>query len=246
MLAARAREAGLKVILTGEGGDELFAGYGRYRRALRWRILGGRRMRRKGTFDGVDVLRSGVESRAWRDGVETVERAEIRSDRSALQVHQAVDCADWLPHDLLLKLDRCLMAHGVEGRVPFIDPAVSAFAFCLPDRMKIRGGHGKWILRRWLEDRVRTSRPFARKRGFTVPVGDWMASRAAALGPLVAAQTGVAEACRPGAVERLFGSLDKGRIQAAWRLLFYALWHQAHIVGRPAGGDVFAMLAERA
>ncbi len=43
--------------------------------------------------------------------------------RTRLQVAQATDIADWLPHDLLLKLDRCLMAHGVEGRTPFLDPA---------------------------------------------------------------------------------------------------------------------------
>ena len=44
-LAQAAREAGLKVVLTGEGGDELFGGYGRYRRAGRPRFLGGRPMR---------------------------------------------------------------------------------------------------------------------------------------------------------------------------------------------------------
>ncbi|HEX9703595.1 MAG TPA: asparagine synthase (glutamine-hydrolyzing), partial [Rhodospirillales bacterium] len=56
-LAAEARRAGLKVVLTGEGGDELFGGYGRYRRAGRPWFLGGRPMRAKGVFDGLGVLR---------------------------------------------------------------------------------------------------------------------------------------------------------------------------------------------
>ena len=57
----------------------------------------------------------------------------------------------WLPHDLLLKADRCLMAHAVEGRTPFLDKGVAAAAFRLPDGMKVRDGVGKWILRKWLE-----------------------------------------------------------------------------------------------
>src|SRR5580693_9506507 len=126
-LARAAREAGLKVILSGEGGDELFAGYGRYRSAMRPWWMGGRKMRRRGTFDGLGVLRA--ENPDWRAGMEEAERAAVKPGRSRLQMAQAVDCADWLPNDLLTKLDRCLMAHGVEGRTPFLDPVVAAFAF---------------------------------------------------------------------------------------------------------------------
>jgi asparagine synthase (glutamine-hydrolysing) len=50
---------------------------------------------------------------------------------------------DWLPHDLLLKLDRCMMAHAVEGRTPFLDPGVAKAAFRLPDAMKLRDSRGR-------------------------------------------------------------------------------------------------------
>ena len=43
-----------------------------------------------------------------------------------MQAAQAADIAEWLPNDLLTKLDRCLMAHGVEGRTPLLDPAIDA------------------------------------------------------------------------------------------------------------------------
>ncbi|MEO6340611.1 MAG: asparagine synthase-related protein, partial [Caulobacteraceae bacterium] len=81
----------------------------------------------------------------WRD--------EARAPRglTPLQAAQWADVATWLPNDLLLKLDRCLMAHGLEGRTPFLDREVAAFAFPLPDRMKVRGRYGKWLLRKWLE-----------------------------------------------------------------------------------------------
>ncbi|MBI2236829.1 MAG: asparagine synthase (glutamine-hydrolyzing) [Magnetospirillum sp.] len=232
-LAAEAKRQ-VKVILSGEGGDELFGGYGRYRHAMRrWPLT--RPMRRSGTFDGLGILRD--EPKGWRDGIATAERAEALPGRSRLQVAQAVDCADWLPNDLLAKLDRCLMANGVEGRVPFLDPVVAAFAFRLPDALKVRRGMGKWLLRKWLDKALPAARPFDRKRGFTVPVAEWIAKRPE-MGQLVARQPGIAEIARPGTVEKLFRHSGKDTGFACWTLLFYALWHQRHILGRRAEGDV--------
>ena len=56
-LLAKEAARHLKVVLCGEGGDELFAGYGRYRSALRSRWFGGRQMRRRGLLDGLGILR---------------------------------------------------------------------------------------------------------------------------------------------------------------------------------------------
>lgn len=241
ILAAEARRH-VKVVLSGEGGDELFAGYGRYRAAMRpWPFA--RAMRRRGTFDGLNILR--IPPAGWRAGIDAAERAAKLPERSRLQWVQAVDAAHWLPDDLLIKLDRCLMAHGVEGRVPFLDPAVAAFAFRLPDSLKVHKGLGKYALRRWLETAMPIARPFAKKRGFTVPVGDWIA-RQPNLGPLVARQPAIAEIARPEAVAHLFATGGLGHHAfAAWTLLFYALWHRRHVERLPPQGDVFATLAAK-
>lgn len=251
VLAAEAAKE-LKVVLCGEGGDELFAGYGRYRSVLRPLLFGGRTMRARGIMDGLGVLRR--ETPAWRDGITAAQGRVSNSDYSRLQQAQAVDCADWLPHDLLIKLDRCLMAHGLEGRTPLLDPVVAEFAFCLPDHLKVgrqRGkgrGKGKYLLRRWLEEHLPQAKPFAPKRGFTVPVAEWIAQEARHIGPLIAAQAGIAEICIPAAVDALFSALARGQAHkradnAAWLLLFYAVWHQVHIVGRSPKTDVFDLLA---
>ena len=240
-LARRARQE-VKVVLSGEGGDELLAGYGRYRNAMRpwWR--GGRAMRARGTFDRVDVLRA--RPMAWRDGLAAAEARAAGGGRTRLATAQATDVADWLPNDLLTKLDRCLMAHAVEGRTPFLDRGVAAATFRLPDPLKVRGGMGKYLLRRWLETACPAARPFAPKQGFTVPVGTWIARQGARLGPLVAAQPGVAEIAEPSRVAALFREADgRHRDAAAWTLLFYALWHRAHVLGRPPEGDVFEALS---
>ncbi len=243
MLAKKAREAGLKVILSGEGGDEMFGGYGRYRSALRPWWLGGRIMRRRGAFDGLNVLRE--RGSGWRDGIEAAEIMEGSEGRTRLQVAQAVDCADWLPNDLLTKLDRCLMAHGVEGRTPFLDPAVANFAYRLPDKFKVRGRQGKFLLRQWLGRALPAALSHAPKRGFTVPVAAWIAAEGKRLGPLVSAQPGVMEIADPAAVQKVFISDDKRSGFAAWVLLFYALWHRRHVVGLASEGDVFECLSTR-
>ncbi|HEY2071539.1 MAG TPA: asparagine synthase (glutamine-hydrolyzing) [Rhizomicrobium sp.] len=243
MLAEEAAKE-MKVVLCGEGGDELFGGYGRYRSAMRPTWLGGKGLRTRGFLDGFDVLRD--TSARWRGGIAEAEKQVSAHPRSRMQQAQAVDCVDWLPHDLLNKLDRTLMAHSLEGRTPMLDPVVAALAYRLPDKLKVRGGLGKYLLRKWLEKALPGSRPFAPKRGFTVPVEEWIASRATALAPLVARQEGIAEVCHPDAVEKLFRSYtgkDKRHGIACWQLLFYALWHHVHAQGASGDGDVLGCLS---
>ncbi len=234
-LARRAKQ-NVKVILSGEGGDEMFAGYGRYRAASRF--LFPKSMRSRGVFDGLDVLRE--PPRGWRDGIAASEKAQTGS---RLQAARMVDIADWLPHDLLLKLDRCLMAHGVEGRTPFIDREVAAFAFSLPDRFLVRKGMGKYLLRLWLEKNLPAARPFTKKQGFDVPVGAWIAVKARPLSELLVRQPIIAELAAPDKVYALLENAGQKRAGfAAWVLLFTALWHRRHVLNLPPAGDVFETL----
>jgi asparagine synthase (glutamine-hydrolysing) len=162
-----------------------------------------------------------------------------------MQRLQAIDCAEWLPNDLLVKLDRCLMAHSLEGRTPYLDPVVADFALRLPDHAKVRGGLGKWLLREWLARNVPAAEPFARKIGFNPPVGEWIAGRAGRLGDLVAGQPGVAAFLPPAQVRAVLDDASRHG-QAAWSLVFYALWHSHHVLGVAADGSIEDVLAAAA
>jgi len=233
---------GLKVVLCGEGGDELFAGYGRYRSATRpWWRGGAKAMRARSVLERLDLLHEAPHG--WRDGIAAAEHLLRATKLTPLQQVQAVDCAEWLPNDLLIKLDRCLMAHSVEGRTPLLDPAVAEIAFALPDDLKVRGRTGKWLLRKWLDEKMPAARAFEPKRGFTVPVGEWISRHGAKLGTMVAAQPGVAQMCPPERVRSVFTQAGKYQHFAAWILLFFALWHHIHILGHAPEGDVFDCLA---
>ena len=208
---AEAARGTLTVVLTGEGGDELFGGYGRYRRALRPAWLGGRPAEPR-TPDAGALQR-------WRAAAKPLPHL------TRLQQAQWADIATWLPNDLLLKLDRCLMAQGLEGRTPFLDPEVAAFAWPLADRFKVRGGYGKWLLRKWLERACPAARPWARKQGFTVPVEAWIAPRAEDLAGRIG---------QVPAVARLLGEKAAARMRTPgqrWPLLFFAVWSLIHLDG---------------
>jgi asparagine synthase (glutamine-hydrolysing) len=242
-LLARKAARDVKVVLTGEGGDELLGGYGRYRAALRpWPLT--KAPWRSHRLARLGVLRQQPGRKVWRRGIAALEVEAATNGFSELQKLQATDIGAWLPNDLLTKLDRCLMVHGLEGRVPFLDPKVMEAVFALPRGLKIRGNRGKWLLRRWLAEACPAAAAMAPKQGFTVPVGDWIARQGPRLAPLVAGAPGIAEICNPEAVEGLFRAADVRHGNAMWMLLFYALWHGRHILGRPANGDVFAVLSD--
>ena len=211
-LAEAARDT-LKVVLTGEGGDELFGGYGRYRRALRPAFLGGRPAEPRP--DHPEVLAR------WR------ESGRPPRGLTPLQSAQWSDTATWLPNDLLIKLDRCLMANGLEGRTPFLDPEVADFAFTLPDRFKVRGRFGKYLLRAWLAGVCPAAAPWARKQGFTVPVEAWIGPRAADIAARISTVEAVRRLRTPEAVAAAFAPGGKG----AWPLLFLAVWSLIHLEG---------------
>ena len=225
---AEAARGTLTVVLSGEGGDELFAGYSRYRRAQRPPWLGGRPAEPQGA--------SGPPLDDWRDAALQATQPWM----TPLQRAQAADIATWLPNDLLLKLDRTLMAHGLEGRTPFLDREVAAFAFNLPDRFKVRGRYGKWLLRKWLDTHLPAAAPWAKKKGFTVPVAAWIAPRARDLAPALAGHEGLAQVCDRDAVRAVFEHDDQP--SGRWPLLFYAVWWNIHVAGMERNEALRALL----
>jgi len=94
--------------------------------------------------------------------------------RSGLDRAQYADLTFWLPGDILTKTDRTSMAVSLEAREPLLDHRLVEFAAGLPERMRVRGGQGKYLLkhamRRYLPDDIL----FRPKQGFVTPIAQWL------------------------------------------------------------------------
>lgn len=175
----------VKMVLTGDGGDELFAGYDKY----------------LAFFGNGDTtgLQSGWEKDFVRqsgllldDEPDKLLRGQLRdafyendpyrelSDQIALATHQDpinqvlfAETTTLLPGNNLVKPDRMAMAHSLEVRSPFLDYRMAEFAFRVPGEFKLRNGVTKAIYKDAVEPMLGPELTHRKKQMFTVPVGEW-------------------------------------------------------------------------
>jgi len=179
----------------------------------------------------------------------TVLRDLARRHRLDAPLHfgalQRVDAGDYLPNDILTKVDRMTMAHGVESRAPFLIPDVAEYALSLPDRLKSTTfGPPKRILR-WLATKLYGPEiGNARKQGFSIPIHRWLRGP---MRPLLEDLLS-AESLRPLGLLNTQALLDAkmrhldGRDQLGfelWGVMVLVAWHRARIQcrPRPRGGE---------
>lgn len=259
------------VALSGDGADEAFAGYRRYRLfAAEERV---RKLFPKGVRDALgwigdiypkldwapQFLRAKTtlqalgsesgEAYARAVGVTPPElrhrlyrpefrallqghRAEERYVRTmadapaddALSRAQYADLKIWLPGDILTKVDRTSMAVSLEAREPLLDHRLVEFAAKLPVRQRLRGGTGKWLLKKSLEGTLPHEILYRRKMGFVTPISAWFRGPLAAQAEAIAHSATFAElgwfdpvAIAKIAADHRAGKAEHGRL--LWQLL---------------------------
>ncbi|MEW6247483.1 MAG: asparagine synthase (glutamine-hydrolyzing) [Nitrospirota bacterium] len=211
------------VVLNGDGGDELFGGYPRYR----FRPIDHLASRLIGNSTNVAIAAAELRKLIARlpGDVPEIRGIQCRLDRLFMPIDQrylericyftpaeaealytsgfgqtvrgyragelmsqwfdeaqastfldkllSVDTRSYLPDDLLVKVDRATMAHGLEARSPLLDHRLVEFAASLPVHMKIRNGETKYLLKEAMRDVLPDSILNRDKKGFGVPIDRW-------------------------------------------------------------------------
>ncbi len=277
-LVSRLTRQHVTVSLSGDGGDELFAGYPRYalsaalwqriqrvplplRRAVArallavspraWdRLLGavpgvhadtvnGRRVHRlAGTLNAGDLGELyGRLMAQWQpeDGLvlgvapQPLNGGPWHAEGSATAQMRRRDLDLYLPDDLMVKVDRAAMSTSLEARAPLLDHRVVELAFALPDRVLMRGGQGKWVLRQVLDRYVPRALVERPKAGFGVPLGAWLRGplrgwSADLLDPALLRRQGLLDADKVGLAwhQHVEGGADRSTL--LWTVLMFQAW----------------------
>jgi len=273
------REAGkhVRVLLSGEGGDEVFDAYETHR-ALHWRalyrkavpgplraaaqVLGEmlpvghsklsldfliKRFSQGAELDVPEAHHcwrhafSESEKRALMPGAdfpptETLFRELYDSSQGKTDLDRIgeIDLTYYFVDDLMVKDDRMAMAHSVESRFPYLDPAVTGLASSLPADLRVRGGEGRWIQKRAMRGLLPSSVLRRKNMGLEMPHSKWF------LGPLRKTadewfskdRVGRSGLFDPAVVQRLWQDhlerkKDLGR--PLWTLLNFLIWHDLYI-----------------
>jgi asparagine synthase (glutamine-hydrolysing) len=266
------------VCLSGDGGDELFAGYPRYaltaalwRRmnrqplalrkaaarllrapsaeawdrvlavlpASRRRSINGRRMHRLAQLlvtGNLGEMYVRLMSQ-WQPEDALVRGASTREftldhwddDRPPIEAMRLWDLRQYLPDDLLVKVDRASMSTSLEVRTPMLDHRVAEFAFALPQHALIRDGIGKWALRQLLYRHVPRALIERPKTGFEIPVAQWLRGplRGWAEELLAPAQLDADQLLDTDSVRKLWGEHISGKFDRSarlWNVLMFQAW----------------------
>ncbi|MBX3096503.1 MAG: asparagine synthase (glutamine-hydrolyzing) [Fimbriimonadaceae bacterium] len=180
----------VKMVLTGDGGDELFGGYQRYADffdqpdvntwsdaefATRYHdtmALLTESQKRMFYSDSLTVATNGLDSHAI-----TAELFARASHHDRINQALYLDSTLLLAGNNLIKPDRMPMAVSLEARDPFLDPALVQFAFETPGTFKVKPNTPRWAYKKAVEPFLGEALTHRKKQMFTVPIGEWFKDR---------------------------------------------------------------------
>lgn len=168
-----------------------------------------------------DFRRQCTGHRAERELMGLMQRAP---GRSALDRAQYADLKFWLPGDILTKVDRTSMAVSLEAREPLLDHRLIEFAAALPERLRLRGGQGKWLLKKTMRRYLPEEVLYRPKQGFVTPIAQWFRGPLAEAAKGIGASTALARTgwFDPAALRRIAEAHVSGRSDNSrllWQLL---------------------------
>ncbi|MFH1444981.1 MAG: asparagine synthase (glutamine-hydrolyzing), partial [Nanoarchaeota archaeon] len=233
------------VVLTGEGSDELFAGYPQYRAALIDKKIGPLRkviskisrndLMKRFDQDYIDWISIFTEEEK-KELLKENPNGPTKTISRPYDLNQLLyfDIRQWLPDDLLTKVDKTTMAHSVEARVPFLDHRIVEFAGTIPIKYKIDMRTEKKIVRKAMQGIVPKEIIDRKKQGFHVPIEKWFQGELkevaqSMLSESVIQKRGYFNYPQVNALLTKLDSSPKYYSRQLWNLFNLEMWHRIFI-----------------
>ena len=139
-----------------------------------------------------------------------------------------------LTENLLMKVDKNTMAHGIEARVPFLDHRIVEFAAKLPQQLKLKGMKDKYILRETVKPLLPAQRHAQKKQRFFVPVDHWLKNQLKPLSHDLLSRTRIEKQgyFDHHYIQKMFDGYDRSPLfygRQLWTLLNFQMWHKMFI-----------------
>lgn len=230
-LSKKIAERGIKVVLVGEGADEVFGGYPWFRLESFPFSFFPRRLKKMLHFFALLGGVFGNRSRQW-NLFNNFFKNEGRD--SYFKIVSRFEIQDQLPNHLLMKVDKGTMAHSLEARVPYLDHRLVEFAFGLPDNYKVNGmfgRHNKRILREVARAYIPEAIASRKKQGFLLPIEPYVKVNHERIRTLLLKEDSLARQWLGLQVQDLLRSSsvrlkERFRLNLLWRVYLVELWHK--------------------
>jgi len=263
-----AKENGVKVVLSADGGDELFCGYERY-----WFSYNlGNKFQKipfknffyyllnlsenlllnipiKNIDHKLGFLKNLLKTSSWnemyetmiknyRDDIKNLGLKEVKFIRDyfkfgekfhPMQGMMLWDFYNYLPNDILVKVDRATMKNSIEGREPLLDNKIIEYSATIPFEYKYKNGESKYILKKVLEKYLPKELIYRKKQGFGIPIFEWFRSDLIDLFEEYFKRDD--EIINMEFVRNMFGNFKSGKyvnINKLWFVLVYLMWKEKY------------------
>jgi len=240
----------VKMVLTGDGGDELFAGYDKHKNFFAERPPEESETSFRAAYLANISLFSPQEKRLlYRP--ELARAVDSDASASILSTHfnetahwdrvnQAlnIDMQLLLPGNNLVKPDRMGMAVGVEARTPMLDYRMMEFAFTMPGALKLKDGETKYLFKKAVAPLIGKELAYRKKQMFTVPIGEWFRDHLGAQARSILLDSGslVGELFEPSRMKHYLDShilRSKDYTREIRALMAIEMWARAYLNGNP-------------
>jgi asparagine synthase (glutamine-hydrolysing) len=261
-----AKQHGVKVVLSADGGDEIFCGYSRYfksyniikklqyvplKKTLYNSIEFSKNILLKLPLSNIkprlELLQNLLIKNSWDEvytfliskyqkdiqdlnlnSIKSNEYFSIDKKFHIMQKMMLWDFYNYLPNDILTKVDRATMANSIEGREPLLDNKLLEYSATIPFEYKYKNNENKYILKKVLERYLPKEMIYRRKMGFAIPMLEWFKGDLIKLFEFYFVEDDIINMNYP---RKLLKDLKDGKyvnINKLWYILVYKMWKEKY------------------